>query len=412
MRLSERQQSVSLRNISRTMRPVNQFSPVWESRDSRHFLSSARKSKRTPPDDDEDETEDDGSSQSEVDGYRQPFTTLEGRKDPFYVAGLAPDEAPPPPPFPHGFRDHDRRRDSRPEGQVPENAPSLQQQHLTALTSVLHTSLLKGNYLRAGRAWGMLLRSSSAGRSIDLRLNGRWGIGAEILIKRDGSQKKRISSIDNDHSEDASSKAAISKESFQAAKDYYEQLILQYPYQRHLPNTINAMTFYSAMFGLMIYEAVEVSKRAMSEIQESTPEPSSPNLSDASESSQHTKTADVKRAELESATTIAARMDETLLTPPYDKYTALLRLRGMVSLWTADLYEDIYSLYTEPEDGDAASQERSMQIYTAYAARQEHDRMLTRAETERERARSQFRKVMNEGGSIPPAMKETLGKNQ
>ncbi|GAB7339852.1 hypothetical protein MBLNU457_6387t1 [Dothideomycetes sp. NU457] len=390
------------------MRPVSQFSPVWESRDSRRCQSSASKSKRTPTDADEDETEHDRSSQREVDEYRQSITTLGGRKDQFYVAGLAPDHAPPPPPFPHGFRGHDRRLDLRPEAQVPDNAPSLQQQHLAAMTSVLHTSLLKGDYVRAGRAWGMLLRSSSAGRSIDLRLNGRWGIGAEILLKRDGSKKTQVSSIENDHSEDPSSKIPISRESFQAAKDYYEQLILQYPYQRHLPHSINAMTFYPAMFGLMIYEAVEMSKRAMSEVQESTPEPSSPNLSDASGASQNTIAADVKRTELETATTIAARMDETLLTPPYDKYAALLQLRGMVSLWMADLYEDIHSLYAEPEDGDAASQERSMQIYTAYAARQEHERMLMRAESEREKAQSHFRKSLSGGRQLPPAIKKII----
>jgi len=390
------------------MRPVNQFSPVWESRDARHLHNSASKSKRSPPDADDDETEDDRSPQREVDEYRQRITTSEGKKDQFYVAGLDPDNAPPPPPFPHGFKGHDRRLDSHPKNQVQENAPSLHQQHLAAMTSVLHTSLLKGDYIRAGRAWGMLLRSSSAGKSIDLRSNGRWGIGAEILLKRDVLKKNQAFSIEDDRSEDPTSRTAVSKESFQSAKDYYEQLILQYPYQRHLPHTINAMTFYPAMFGLMIYEAVEMSKRAMSEIQESTPEPSSANLSDTSESSQDTKTADVKRAELETATTIAARMDETLLTPPYDKYTALLQLRGMVSLWMADLYEDIHSLYTEPEDGDAASQERSLQIYTAYAARQEHDRMLMRAETEREKARSQFRKIVDGGGQILPASKEIL----
>jgi len=359
---------------------------------------------RAPPDADDDETEDDRSLHSEVDAYRQRIKTVEGKKDQFYVAGFDPETSALPPPFPHGYKSHDRRLDRHSKDRSPEQAPSLHQQHLAAMTSVLHTSLLKGDYIRAGRAWGMLLRSSSEGKPIDLRSNGRWRIGAEILLKRDGSKQDQAIRAEN-HSEDSTSKVAISKESFQAAKDYYEQLILQYPYQRHLPHTINAMTFYPAMFGLMIYEAVEMSKRAMSEIRDMTPESFSPDRSEGSDSSQKTKTADVKRAELESATTVATRMDETLLTPPYDKYIPLLQMRGMVSLWIADLHEDISSMYIETENEEALSQEHSMQTY---GARQEQDRMISRAKMERDRARLQFRKVVEGGGQVPQNIKETL----
>jgi len=386
------------------MRSVNQFSPVWESRDSRHVRNSGGQNTRAPPDADDDETEDDRSLQSEVDEYRQRIKTVDGKKDQFYVAGFVPENSALPPPFPHGYKGHDRRLDRHSIDRSLEQAPSLHQQHLAAMTSVLHTSLLKGDYIRAGRAWGMLLRSSSEGRPIDLRSNGRWGIGAEILLKRDGSKLDQAFRPEN-HSEDSTSKLAISKESFQAAKDYYEQLILQYPYQRHLPHTINAMTFYPAMFGLMVYEAVEMSKRAMSEIREMSPEPFSPDRSEDSDSSQKTKTVDVKRAELESATTVAARMDETLLTPPYDKYIPLLQMRGMVSLWIADLHEDISSIYPETEDEEAVSQEHSMQTY---AARQEQDRMMSQAKMERDRARLQFRKVVEGGGQVAQNIKETL----
>ena len=80
-------------------------------------------------------------------------------------------------------------------------------------------------------------------------------------------------------------------------------------------------------------------------------------------------------------------------------------MRGMVSLWIADLHEDISSIYPETEDEEAVSQEHSMQTY---AARQEQDRMMSQAKMERDRARLQFRKVVEGGGQVAQNIKETL----
>ena len=56
---------------------------------------------------------------------------------------------------------------------------SLHQQHMAVITTILHRSLLEKDYVRAGRVLGMILRDKTGGRSIDVRAEGRWGIGAE-----------------------------------------------------------------------------------------------------------------------------------------------------------------------------------------------------------------------------------------
>ena len=47
---------------------------------------------------------------------------------------------------------------------------------------------------------------------------------------------------------------------------------------------------------------------------------------------------EVRAKELEQAQQIAARMDEIIVSPPYSDSPELLELRGMISLWIADLF--------------------------------------------------------------------------
>jgi len=376
------------------MRPISNFAPVWEATNSRRPQSTAERKRKRNHDEEEFDDPDHASGLDEtVQDFRRNSKSPQQKKDPYYVAGVDPSQALPPAPYPHAPENSSKtERPHEHDTATPGvSRLSLHQQHVAAMTAIMHTSLFKGDYVRAGRAWGMLLRSSASGLPIDLRAHHRWSIGAEILLRRDTNGK----------SED------IKREDFEAARGYYEQLILQYPYQRHLPHAINSLSFYPAMFGLMIYEATEMSRRAISRIGDTSPEPSSPANSENSVPSRNAEIADIKRSELESASHIAAKLDELILAPPFDHFAPLLQIRGMVALWIADLYEDLSPLQSTPnlEDDEAESLGHRLQ---PYITRHEQERYVDRMKEQREEARSFFRRVVNDGGTLPETVKHMI----
>jgi hypothetical protein len=221
----------------------------------------------------------------------------------------------------------------------PRYSRKLRQQHLSVLTTILHRSMLENNYTRAGRAWGMLLRTEHNGRAFDVRANGRWGIGAEILLRRkyqndelQSSPTEKDSEPASDSEEEARRNTArephqgwFSKEGFEKAKDYYERLILDHPHHRFFPHRISALDFYPAMFSLWIYAIQEGQPP-----QEQTPQNvmNQPSISGDR---------DPKKDTLARATELADRMDSLMISPPYSDNMTLLDLRHMVRQWIDDL---------------------------------------------------------------------------
>ncbi|KAI4124658.1 MAG: hypothetical protein LQ347_005654, partial [Umbilicaria vellea] len=303
----------------------------------------------------------------------------------------------------------------------------LRRRHVAVATSVMHRSLLEGDYIRAGRAWGVLLRAEMSGRHMDLRAHGRWGIGAEILLRRDAQLQRRSTQDGGDDGDDEidgvpSSRDNLadlfSKEGFDKARDYYERLILQYPYRKQHPNAVNALDFYPAMFGSWIDSVQDQRKIALSRVHESarnsdrertnedlytnTP-PSSPS-SDCSEV-RHAQTEEVRKSTLQQAEEIAIRLEELLLSPPYSDDPTLWNLRGMVALWVGDL-----SVTAPPPteaghgDGEAGQSvddlngnSLSMELLLA---RHEHIKSLTRKSEHVEKARAAFVHVARRGGKL------------
>lgn len=225
------------------------------------------------------------------------------------------------------------------------NATGIRKQHLAILVATLHRCLLAGDYLRAGRAWGMLLRAELDGHSMDVRAHGRWGIGAEILLFRDTQLAQRQQNpgddeggAPDDQSADGQEKRLenppplFSHEGFSKARDYYERLILQYPYRKGIPNAISSLDFYPAMFGLWVY-AVQHKHKSMLNDSEANHSPSGSN----STSDDEEMRLKVEHAAFQSSSEIATHMDELLVSPPYLDNLHLWRLRGMVALWMADL---------------------------------------------------------------------------
>lgn len=204
----------------------------------------------------------------------------------------------------------------------------LKQQHLAVLTTIMHRSLLQGNYMRAGRAWGLLLRAEVRGRPMDLRSNGLWSLGAEILLQSDVQVKR---SQDN-HTD-------FTREGFESARAYYERLILQYPWKKWHPDALSSLHFYPAMFALWISFIYDRHLGALQALprESLTPSEDGTNTDDIAEEPAIAKRQAIRTSTLRSAQEIAERLDDILLSFPYSDSASLWSLGGMVARWMSDL---------------------------------------------------------------------------
>lgn len=244
--------------------------------------------------------------------------TPEERKQ-YRTAGQPFDQEPPPFPFPHAPFKSDKQEASWTDDSTkgPIRAPTLHLQHLSVITAILHRCLAEKDYTRASRAFGLVLRDSIGGHAIDIRSEGRWGIGAEILLKA-GSEQDRPLGKEGRDGETAKPAPLFTREGFERARNYYERLIIQYPFSKPHAASVNALDFYQALFGLWIYIVHEEGKTETNSDSDSV----SPQLH-----------------ELNQAREIAGRMDACMSSIPFSDDLELIRLRGMVALWIADLAE-------------------------------------------------------------------------
>ncbi|KAL9603446.1 MAG: hypothetical protein Q9219_001133 [cf. Caloplaca sp. 3 TL-2023] len=229
----------------------------------------------------------------------------------------------------------------------------LRQQHYKVLTGVLHRCLLDNDYPRASRAWGMLLRLEISGHPLDIRTQDRWGIGAELLlhngpgpIDQSISEESRLRNRDD---REPSHGTRSLQSGLEKAKDYYERLILQFPYRKTAPDSTSSLTFYPVMFGIWIYSIQLRFKIAMRDTQHDLEHGSSPTRSrydtdgndELSEKSIiQTHTDDqvlIFKAAIRDAEAVIERLTELLSSPPYSDHAGLWRLRGMLYLWISQL---------------------------------------------------------------------------
>lgn len=362
---------------------AHHFAPVWPVgstlqtfRSKQYAPSKKRKRRDIEGESDENDDDDDDEFNRSVATLKAEVPSIknrialkgEARKDPFNVAGHIKGETLPSP-FPHGpIAERKSRIDTtqkdlselKPPLYIPppdesDRITSLHRHHLSVLTTILHTSLQKSDFVRAGRAWGLILRSEMHGKGIDVRTQGRWGIGAEILLRQqstqpqfntnDSSSLSNSSQRNDEIQNDNPGTISISHENFEAAKAYYERLILEFPYRKMQPHITSALTFYPAMFSLCIAEIQAKCTRKPSSRRSSPDDHADSDTEDASNESNA-----LKAAELDLAVGLAARMDELMLSPPYDTYPPLLQLRAMVALWVGDLCRDVVAESREEED--------------------------------------------------------------
>ncbi|PVH96566.1 hypothetical protein DM02DRAFT_534996 [Periconia macrospinosa] len=240
--------------------------------------------------------------------------------------------------------------------------PALRKSHLETLSTVMHRCLLEGDYDRAARAWGLILRAQVAGQPLDPRNHGRWGIGAELLLRRraptDVSNHPRNCTNHQHHDDvnmqheqesgDAQTKV-YTDYGLVLAQDYYERFIIQYPFRKTAPDAVDSRTFYPPLFTIWIKAILDQSRRAREEYQQSSKE----NDSDAEDSTAALSAANeqesaVQAQELSRARELCERLDQLVISPPFDKHAELLYLRGNVGLWISDLI--VGRAVTSPEE--------------------------------------------------------------
>lgn len=275
------------------------------------------------------------------------------------LAGLDIDENVPPFPFPHSSANEHTSYTTIVHGNLAGASrssqrdllreSSLRERHLSNLVTALHRCLLSGDYRRAEKAWSLLLRSSFAGNPIDLRSNGYWGIGAEVLLQK---YAYIMASGNATHGCDGliQQTKTFAEEGFKRAREYYERLILQYPFNAIHKKSVDATSFYPAMLKLWMFEVNENalnSVRALNERAQTRTrfeERLSFESHDVSEDSVNpevhytrTREIEIKKIELKGAQQIAARLDKLLSSPPLDDDPDILGMRAVVDIWIDDL---------------------------------------------------------------------------
>lgn len=245
----------------------------------------------------------------------------------------------------------------------------FRQHHAVALTTVLHRCLLQGDYLRAGRTWGILLRMRVATGSLNLRNHDHWGLGAEILYHQHSQLNSNIARQEgvplvdgNDTNKDSPLKPfyCFNPEGFKEAREYFERLILQYPYQKHYNYLINALDFYPAMFGLWIYSVQQQHEFKLQYRGEPDPKikEQSGKVSQSAEKisalglemKEDPQSAEAHTVYVDRAREIQNQLDMLLLSPPFSDNARLCNLQSMVNQWVCHIS---YSNFKSPEMASA-----------------------------------------------------------
>ena len=284
----------------------------------------------------------------------------------------------------------------------------LRQHHLQTMTAVLHRCLLERDYIRAGRAWAMLLRAEQHGQSMDLRTHDRWGVGAEILMQREFQMAQRAQDHKFGETSQLTLNIEVKSEIMEKAREYYERVVLQYPYRKAFPNITGALDFTIALFSLWIYTVNEWSSTAStiagcSNDNDETGAEANINVQSSSatdnEPDRWQTPEQVEREALKGAYEIAARLNGLLVSPPYSDKAKLWNLYGEVSLWIADLsigsVVSICGLSTRGDDrvltmGSSfppRNASRSISLSKKYRVGQERQKALAKAEEAFQRAK-------------------------
>ena len=276
----------------------------------------------------------------------------------------------------------------------------------------------------------MLLRAAGEyhGEPFDIRTHDRWGIGAEILLRKDAQAYADHEVTPGENSrleirEEDSIRRGIEfgKMGIEKAKSYYETLILEYPYRSAMPHAISSLQFHTAMLGLWIYSVEQQHKQALATTTDDdseqfsddgrvirdnieTAQPSEPMIA----SQEH-----VRLSILQEARKIDNHLEQLLLSPPYTDDASLWRLQSMVCLWLGDLCVpiDLPLIFpTENENestlGEELEDDHLDRRLSTIRKRKEHEECLSAKEAYVERGKRAYDVAVN----LSIKAKEKLGR--
>lgn len=351
----------------------------------------------------------------------------------------------------------------------PSRGSWLRNQHLSVLTTILHRCLQEGDIQRASRAWAMLLRVQISGKGIDIRSSGYWQVGAGLLMRcldkkrkysYDEEEEEEEEDVNNDGLEDIADEDHEgerrwgSKEGLEKAKNYYERLILEFPYNRQFQHSVSALDFWPAMVGCEIYgiqmeQKEELRRVEQQEEKDDEQDGSADDISDSEDGEEDAEEdiftmyqrrkerrrkkragrrwlerEEVRQTALTASEKITARLDELMATPPYSDSHNMLRLRGMLALYIGDL--SVPAMPLEDDDQDEVEHEevilRRKRLGTLdknterrFLFRQrvtEHERGRKRQSEERKRAAKMFDKILRDGGENDDIRDFSLGQDE
>ncbi|KAI6353628.1 hypothetical protein MCOR25_008917 [Pyricularia grisea] len=318
------------------------------------------------------------------------------------LSGRQSSSSPPPPETNND--DEDTGKDAK-RRQNAEQVHRVAERHLGVLTALIHRSLEEGDIARAKRAFGLLVRSEIRGASVDLRKNGYWALGAEILM-REGERPPSLSgdeaAVDEEGDAMRSDDGDGDKEetipcrwgrasNMPAVRDYFRSLISQYPWNRFHPRSISALSFWPALLGCELYNTwieqvralrrLDIEAEDWSLVDDSNDEVDPDGAGDSAYLKLERRKREARDAirldALRQMRDVARSMDDLMIAPPYSTSHELLRLRGMIALYMADLV-------VPPRPRSEG---------------EEHEAKVQRG-TEMARARYRFRKIIDDGGEV------------
>lgn len=323
-----------------------------------------------------------------------------------------------------------RRRDRERAERRARRMRDAQDQHLGFLTAVVLRALEAGDVPRARRAFGLLRRSEVAGKPVDLRRNGLWTLGAEVLMR--GGEEGRpggaaVAPPPEEEEEvvgegvDGKAVGVRGRRRWGAAgnmaqlRTYLESLVRLHPYNRLHPGSVSDLDFYPVLFSCEAYDTWAEHRLALARLADESESWSDDDGDHAMEDMpdyaadedvraagdadhQHDRLtgrerrlrrekADLGLRALTAMRDVASRMDGLMESAPYSRSTELLRLRGMVALYIGDL-----SVPPSPRTGD-----------------EEEEGNKVRGQ-EQARARALFTRMRQNGGQVDAYTSRWLGE--
>jgi hypothetical protein len=288
------------------------------------------------------------------------------------------------------------------------------EQNVGVLVAILRRCVEAGDTVRAKRAFGLLVRADIYGKRVDLRSEGYWGLGGEILMTQgQHRQQEWMAGGEYEGQEEGEGEgegrgggkrtrrwgSAANMVDFTR---YFEELIQLYPYSRLHPNSLSAQDFYPVLFSAEIYNIYSEFDMALDRVEdedaadeefdtgmdadmEDDVERGWDSPSRGREGRWRAAKDKLRLEALEATRQVAGRMDELMQNLPYSKSLEMMRLRGVIALFMGDLAVP-FPPTSEDEEYDGR----------------------TRRDGERDRAVKLFQKVEAQGEQLDPWLREVM----